>query len=260
MEKVFICLLSILLLSTGGYMEYIPIVETVANASVHSMDSNQIPFNLPANVFSDENGTLYVLDTFNNMIHKIDSYGNVVRFAGNILMLDEHTPLLDSSRFPMGFILDGYLEDALFNRPVDAVQDANGRIFIVDRSNHAIRVIYTTFANDDGLESEEGYYVVSVFTFAGGGNAGYANGRGAEAMFYYPSALALGSCGNLYIADTGNNAIRRIDTSGYVTTVAGQAGRHGYRNGIAREALFYHPMGIAVNNMAQSLLQIQEII
>jgi len=224
--------------------EYAPIVETVANMSVHSADRH-ITFNTPVNVFSGNNGILYVLDTFNNMIHKMDSYGNVAPFAGNIAMIDDYTPLLDVSRLPMGFYHDGSLDDALFNRPVDGVKDAYGRIFIVDRSNHAIRVINVAVIYDN--EINENRYTTSVFTLAGGNGAGYSNGFGLEATFYYPSAIAIDRDGNLYIADTGNNAIRRIDTNGYVTTVAGLVGVNGFRNGIAEESLFYHPMGIAVN-------------
>jgi len=237
----------ILLLFTGGNMnyEFTPVVEKVASTFTYTTDSNQISFNMPMNVFSGGDGTLYVLDTFNNMIHKIDSYGNTTLFTGNIVMLDEYTPLLDSFQFPMGFHRDGSLENALFNRPVDGVKDAYGRIFIVDHSNHAIRVIDTSVLYNNDLE--ENRYITSVFTLAGGNGAGYSNGFGLEATFYYPSAIAIDSDGNLYIADAGNNVIRRIDTNGYVTTVAGLGGVFGYRNGNANESLFRHPMGIAVN-------------
>ena len=243
--KKFSASLLILLFFTGSSIsyEYTPVVETIASSFIHSMDS-QMPFNMPMRVFSGNDGTLYVVDTFNNMIHKIDSYGDVVQFAGDIVMLDD-TPLLDSSHFPMGFHHDGSLENALFNRPVDAVIDAYGNIFIADHSNHAIRVIDTSavFNNDSDINR----YVTSVFTLAGGNGAGYLNGFGLETMFHYPSALALDSAGNLYVADTGNSAIRRIDVNGYVTTVAGLGGEYGYRNGNAGESLFHHPRGIVVN-------------
>ncbi|MCL2355700.1 MAG: hypothetical protein FWC70_00905 [Defluviitaleaceae bacterium] len=190
-------------------------VVTVAGTGSSGYTCNQ--FTQPMGVFSGENGDLYVLDTYNNLIRRIDSSGEIHRVAGDTLMRDE-------AGFQQGFFRDG--DSALFNRPTSAVRASDGRIFIADRSNHAIRVIY------------DGY----VFTFAGGNGAGYENGT--DAMFFYPSALALSADGNIYVADTGNNVIRRIDTFGYVTTVAGIAGESGYCND---SALFNHPMGIAVS-------------
>jgi len=235
MEKIFAYILSMLLLSGAGYesLEYVPIVTTlVAMYGNDDEDDNNnlAQLNLPMSVFSGEDGALYVLDTYNNLIRHIDSYGKVERVAGNIIMLDENIPLQDSLRFPRGFYQDGALDVAMFNHPTAGVKDSEGRIFIADRSNHAIRVIY------------EGY----VFTLAGGREAGYRNGRGIEVMFYYPSALTLDGRGNLIVADTGNNAIRRIGVDGRVTTIAGMPGLSGYQNGDTRRALFNQPMGIAV--------------
>ena len=220
------------------FYTYTPIVVTMVGigSSGHT-DGELAQFTMPMSIFSGENGVLYVLDTYNNLVRQVDSHNEVSRFAGDIVMLDDTQPLLDSFRFAQGFFRNGVLSSnatnirddvALFNRPTDGVMDSEGRIFIVDRSNHAIRMIH------DG----------HVSIHAGGNGAGYEGGM--EAMFFYPTAIAMGNNGNIYVADTGNNAIRRINASGYVTTVAGSPNQAGYNNGDIRNALFNQPMGIAV--------------
>ena len=84
-----------------------------------------------------------------------------------------------------------------------------------------------------------------VSTLAGG-ERGYSDGVGAAARFNTPSGIALDGAGVLYVADTGNNAIRRIAPDGAVSTVAGD-GTPGYRDGPAPEARFNGPVGIAVD-------------
>ncbi len=85
-----------------------------------------------------------------------------------------------------------------------------------------------------------------VTTLAGAPEAGDRVGRGAEARFRGPSGLALaGPDGAVVVADFGNHKIRRVAPDGTVTTLAG-AGARGFRDGPAAEALFDHPVGVAV--------------
>src|ERR1044071_237703 len=86
----------------------------------------------------------------------------------------------------------------------------------------------------------------SVTTLAGG-SEGFADGAGTSASFNTPSALALGPDGNLYVADTGNNRIRKITPDGTVSTVAGN-GTAGYVDGPAAAAEFNGPIGLAVSH------------
>jgi sugar lactone lactonase YvrE len=85
----------------------------------------------------------------------------------------------------------------------------------------------------------------TVSTLAGG-NEGFADGAGAAAAFHTPSGLALDGEGNLYVADTGNHAIRKVSPQGIVTTIAG-TGEAGFRDGPARQAQFNGPIGVAVD-------------
>jgi len=115
--------------------------------------------------------------------------------------------------------------------PFGVVVAADGTIYVADAGeSNRIRKIST-----DG----------NVTTLAGGGE-GFADGSGAAASFNTPSALALGPDGNLYVADTGNNRIRKIAPDGKVSTVAGN-GTAGYVDGAAAQAQFNGPIGLAVS-------------
>ena len=85
-----------------------------------------------------------------------------------------------------------------------------------------------------------------VSTFAGG-NEGFADGVGSAASFNTPSGLAIDSNGNLYVADTANNRIRKITPAGEVSTIAGD-GTAGYLDGSAAQARFNGPIGVAVDS------------
>ena len=123
------------------------------------------------------------------------------------------------------------LVDALFNNPHGIAIDKYGRVYIADRWNHKIK----KFDTNTGL----------VTTLAGTGNIGSDDGPGNVARFYSPWGLTCDSVGNVYVADTKNYLIRKIDTMGMVTTIAG-SGSFGVRDGSAVDARFADPTGITI--------------
>ena len=126
---------------------------------------------------------------------------------------------------------DGHLLQARFDEPWGLVRGADGALYVSEGgSGNRIRRIAP-----DG----------DVATFAGNG-PGFADGIGGAAAFDTPSSLAVDLLGNLYVADTGNHAIRKVSPQGAVTTLAG-TGIAGFRDGDAAQAQFRAPMGVAVD-------------
>ena len=86
-----------------------------------------------------------------------------------------------------------------------------------------------------------------VTTLAGSGTPGFADGTGTSAQFYYPAGVAVDSSGTVFVGDGNNNQIRKITSSGVVTTWAG-SGTAGFADGTGISAQFYVPSGVAVNS------------
>jgi sugar lactone lactonase YvrE len=126
---------------------------------------------------------------------------------------------------------DGDRDHARLSDPFGIAIGSDGTIYVADAGDTPrIRRI----ASDGSVTS------------LAGGRRGFADGLGPAARFDTPSALAIDRNGVLYVADTANNAIRRITPDGHVSTLAGN-GMPGYRDGSARDALFNGPIGVAVD-------------
>jgi len=121
---------------------------------------------------------------------------------------------------------------ARFNGPISLTVDATGNLFIIDGNNNLIRKITST-----GV----------VSTYAGTGAFGALNGPAAQATFAIMNGLAVDASNNIYVADQGNELIRKITPAGTVSTVAGKAGVYGFANGQDTTAVFNYPNGIAVD-------------
>src|SRR5437762_204217 len=175
-------------------------------------------FNSPSGVAVDSAGNTYVADTVNSTIRKITPAGVVTTFAG----------LAGSTGSA-----NGTGSAARFNGPVAVTIDNIGNIFVADTNNHTIRKITPARV---------------VSTFAGlAGDDGSANGTGSTARFTFPSALAVDSANNIYVADTGNSTIRKITPARVVSTFAGSAGSIGTADGTGSAARFNFPAGVAVD-------------
>lgn len=150
----------------------------------------------------------------------------------HMLLLKAHAQqvsTLAGSGGQSGF-LDAMGAAARFNEPTAIAADRSGNLYIADKLNHRIRRC-----------SPSGH----VTTFAGSGVPGATDGPVATASFYEPSGIACDTLGNVYVCDTRNYKIRKIDPSGQVTTLAG-VGVFGVTDGPAAFARFGFPVGIAV--------------
>ncbi|WP_028982467.1 T9SS type A sorting domain-containing protein [Sporocytophaga myxococcoides] len=116
-------------------------------------------------------------------------------------------------------------------KPVGVVADSDGNLFVADGSNHVIKKI-----------SKDG----TITVLAGAGTSGFADGKGIEAKFSYPSGIAIAKNGDLYITDSNNHRIRKVTQDGEVSTIAG-TGTSGSLEGAAASAQFYNPSGIAID-------------
>jgi sugar lactone lactonase YvrE len=238
-------------------------------------------FNSPAGIAIDAAGNLYVADTNNLLIRKIDSTGTVSTMAGlagvagtvdgqggaarfngphgiavdssgTVYVSDtwhfpqSHTDSVNSTIrkvSPTGQVTtlaglagttgrsDGAGTAARFYYPSGLAVDASGNLYVADTFNSLIRKV-----TPGG--------VVSTF---GGGTAGSADGIGASAGFLYPAGIAIDASGNLAIADTGNATVRRIDSSGRISTVAGLAAQYGTQDGPSASARLNGPYGLAAD-------------
>jgi uncharacterized protein (TIGR03437 family) len=177
--------------------------------------------NSPTGVVVDSSGNLYIADTLNARIRKVTSGGTMSTFAGN---------------GTLSYSGDGGAAiQAQLNAPEGVAADAAGNFYVADTLNNVVRKVSTngTIAN-----------------FAGKGGAGNSGDGGAatSAQLNGPQGLAVDASGNLFIADTLNAKVRKVSTSGVITTVAG-SGTPGYGGdgGAAANAQLNLPLSVAVD-------------
>lgn len=169
-----------------------------------------------------KNRTVMIADTDNNQVRSY--YGKrVVSQAGDI-----------KGRDAWGGALNGYVDStrsvARFGRPTDCVYLPDNRVAVADRDNNAVRIVDVSW----------------VYTLSGTGDAGYKEGNLKDAMFCMPSGIAADADGNIYVADTGNHCIRKINSDGVTSLVAGVPENAGLKDGSCEEALFMEPASVAV--------------
>jgi len=174
-------------------------------------------FAYPSSIALDGQGNMYVADPFNQRIRKVTPSGLVSTLAGSGVS---------------GFA-DGSGGAAQFNTPYGVACDANGNVYVADTYNHRIRKITPA-----GV----------VSTLAGDGTSGYHDGPGVGARFNNPTGVACDINGNVYVADQGQNLVRKITPSGVVTTLAGSS--LGYFDGTGTAARFYACWSVACDRQS----------
>jgi hypothetical protein len=178
----------------------------------------------PTAVSVDNAGNIYVADSFNQVIRKVTPAGELTTLAGQAGSYGA---------------ADGTGSDARFSflNGASVGVDSAGNVYVADTSNHTIRKV-----TPGGL----------VTTIAGlAGSPGSANGTGRTARFSYPFGVAADAVGNVYVADSGNGAIRKLTPAGtnwVVTTLAGLAGSYGSADGTNNAARFSFPVGVTVDS------------
>ena len=180
-------------------------------------------FHNPNGVAVDSTGNVYVADWGNQTIRKVTPAGVVTTLAG----------LAGSSGSA-----DGQGSTARFFHPSGLAVGPAGNLYVADAGNHTIRLV--TPAG-------------TVTTLAGmAGSPGSADGPGSAAQFCDPHDVAVDRAGNVFVADTGNQRIRKVTTAGTVETIAGPTGspwdRVGWSDGTAQEARFNYPWSVAVDH------------
>ncbi len=233
----------------------------------------------PLGIVFDITGNLYIADSFNHRIRKVNTLGIITTVAGG-----------GSSGLGDG----GQATAAQFNYPAGLATDALGNLYITDYGNNRIRMVntlgiintvagngsgagtYTCCYSGDGgqataagLSNPDGVAVDSygniyiadqsnhrirmvntagiISTFAGTGTGAFSGdgGQASTAELNFPYGVNFDAAGNLYIADAGNERIRMVSTSGIITTIAGN-GTYGYSGdgGQAIAAELYGPEGV----------------
>ncbi len=240
-------------------------------------------FNGPTGVAVDSAGNVYVADTGNNTIRQVtpggavttlaglagssasaDGTGNAARFcgpqgvavdsAGNVYVADTGSFTIRQVA-PGGVVTtlaglagsqgsaDGTGSAAQFNGPHAVAVESAGNLYVADTGNNTIRQV-----TPGG--------VVTTLAGLAGSQSGSADGTGSGARFNGPTGVAVDSAGILYVADTGNNTIRKVTPGGVVTTLAGNAALvdqwgnpiGGHADGTGSAALFCGPEGVAVDS------------
>lgn len=239
-------------------------------------------FNMPLGVGSDEQGNLYIADTSNHTIRKLNqATGSVTTIAGTATQSGQVGGIGAAARFfsPWAVVGDGagslYISDtgnhairklelasgtvttlagnltntaatpgssdgdgtaASFNRPVGLAYDGQGSLFVADSANNTLRQIAVASGR-----------VTTVAGLAGAAD-NVINASGSSARFSSPYGVACDRKGNVYVSDSTGHVIRKVVVATRtVTTLAGTAGQSGLVNGSGTGTRFYNPLGISID-------------
>jgi trimeric autotransporter adhesin len=191
----------------------------------------------PSGVAVDASGNLYIADLGDNVVRKVTASGTITTVAGDSTYMGADTH--------GGYSGDGGpAVKAQLNGPEGIALDASGNLYIADDGNGVIRKV----AASTGI-------ITTVAGLPGGSSYSGDGGPAVKAQLNGPESVALDASGNLYIADTLNNVIRKVSAStGIITTAAGNgygaginSGGFGGDNGPATSAELSYPEGVALD-------------
>ena len=190
-------------------------------ALAKTVKATETEISLVDGIAVDKNGNIYIAMRDHNIISRVDTHGNMTRFAGT-----------GESGFSGD---DGKATEARLKIPAGLTFDKKGNLYIADRNNHRIRKVDTR-----GI----------ITTVAGNGTAGFSGdgGKATQAQLSLPSGVVVDDKGNVYISDRSNDRVRVVDNKGIITTFAGN-GVDGYKGdlGPATQAQLSKPFGLALD-------------
>ncbi len=230
MRKVIIVFVLLIMVVVGAVVVYRltrkqapTLVGWKAHVNTIAGDGSPLELSDPFGVAVGEDGAIFIADAGEqNRIQKIETDGSLRNLAGGV---------------------EGYGEGvegkALFNTPSGLAIMPDGDLIVADTGNNRIRRI--------PLDEKTGNVNGETSTIAGDGTTGHADGPARSAQFNGPIGVAVDKDGNIYVADSYNDRIRKITTDGQVSTVAGK-GSPGYADGDRSTAMFDTPSGIVVAN------------
>ena len=239
---------TLLLLSALGGIAYAQTVTTFAGKpsndpynkyeSTSGVALTNTYFSLPSGLCFDNNGKMYISDL--NKVRIVENNKLYIR-AG----------FLGTPTNSEGY-KNGTGTQASFRVPGGMISDADGNIFVCDVDNHCIRKIskFNTLGSGQFITTFAGANPVADY-----GVEGSANGSGTSARFNGPTDIAIDGSGNFYVTDINNATVRKITSSGTVTTLAGSAGNVGTDDGTGGDARLGRPWGVAMydaNNLVVS--------
>jgi sugar lactone lactonase YvrE len=238
-------------------------VQTLVGSTAIAGDADgvgaQASFEAPTGIVVDAAGNTWIADSGNRTVRRITPQGETttlqtaagtgpvflggqaagltVDAAGNLYVADmEPYSILKVSPDGIATTLVAnsavHGEESAFYSPAGIAVDRSGNVYFTDLFSNSVRKV-----------TPEG----AISVFAGSFQPGSADGTGTAAAFNAPQGVALDDAGNLYVADSGNNTLRRITPGGVVTTMAGSAGLAGSADGVGAAARFQSPQGLAVD-------------
>jgi uncharacterized protein (TIGR03437 family) len=268
--------------SSSGVITTVAGISTAETYAGDGGPATQASLNEPNGIAFDNAGNMYIADTGNDVVRKVNSSGIISTVAGNNYSAysGDGGPAIDAS----------------LSEPTSVAFDATGNMYIADSNNDCIRIVtpdqnintfagqcsYPLFQGDGGLATQaklnkpysvavdaDGNVYISdtenqrirvvtpdgiINTIAGNGTAGFNDGPALQAEFWSPSGIALDASGSIYIADKSNFRIRKLLPNGNVVTVAGN-GSPGYSgSGVAAtSAEMYFPQGVFADNSTGSV-------
>lgn len=192
-------------------------------------------FDRPVGMALAPDGSVYIADSGNHRIRRLTPSGDVETVAGS----------------GTSGVRDGEASVAEFRTPVDVAVAPDGTVFIVDAEAGQIRSLRNgQVATIAGVDVVTCFAALETKTSVPPGcperaGAFYRDGAGPVSLFNQPTSVVAGPSGELYVADSGNQVLRRIGSDGVVSLYAGVVGQPGNTDGSLRDATFFFPVDLA---------------